>query len=33
MSHILVIGASRGIGLETVRAALAKGHHVRALAR
>jgi uncharacterized protein YbjT (DUF2867 family) len=33
MSHILVIGASRGIGLETVRAALATGHHVRALAR
>jgi uncharacterized protein YbjT (DUF2867 family) len=33
MSRILVIGASRGIGLETVRAALAAGHEVRALAR
>jgi uncharacterized protein YbjT (DUF2867 family) len=31
--HVLIIGASRGIGLETVRAALAAGHHVRAFAR
>jgi uncharacterized protein YbjT (DUF2867 family) len=30
---VLIIGASRGIGLETVRAALAAGHSVRALAR
>ena len=33
MSHILVVGASRGVGLETVRAALAAGHSVRGLAR
>ncbi|WP_132256123.1 NAD(P)-dependent oxidoreductase [Methylobacterium segetis] len=33
MAHILVIGASRGIGLETVKAALAAGHRVRAFAR
>lgn len=33
MSRILVIGASRGIGLETVRAALEAGHEVRAFAR
>lgn len=33
MAHVLVIGASRGIGLETVKAALAAGHHVRALSR
>ncbi len=33
MARILVIGASRGIGLETVRRALAAGHRVRALAR
>jgi len=33
MAVVLVIGASRGIGLETVRCALAKGHRVRALAR
>jgi len=33
MSHVLVIGASRGIGLEVVRQALARGHKVRALAR
>jgi putative NADH-flavin reductase len=33
MARILVIGASKGIGLETVRAALAAGHDVRALAR
>jgi putative NADH-flavin reductase len=31
--HILVIGASRGIGLETTKAALAAGHEVRAFAR
>src|SRR5262249_55712103 len=29
----LIIGASRGIGLETVKAALEAGHSVRALAR
>lgn len=33
MAHVLVIGASRGIGLETVKAALAAGHRVRALSR
>lgn len=33
MSRVLVIGASRGIGLETVKALLAAGHDVRALAR
>jgi putative NADH-flavin reductase len=33
MPTILVIGASRGIGLETVKAGLAAGHTVRALAR
>jgi putative NADH-flavin reductase len=33
MALLLVIGASRGIGLETVKRALADGHHVRALAR
>jgi putative NADH-flavin reductase len=33
MAHILVIGASQGIGLETVRAALGAGHRVRAFAR
>jgi putative NADH-flavin reductase len=33
MAKILVIGASRGIGLETVRAALRSGHSVRALTR
>jgi len=33
MAHILVVGASKGIGLETVKAALARGHKVRALAR
>lgn len=31
--RILVIGASKGIGLETVRLALAHGHAVRAMAR
>jgi nucleoside-diphosphate-sugar epimerase len=33
MATVLVIGASRGIGLATVRALLAAGHTVRALAR
>jgi putative NADH-flavin reductase len=33
MARILVIGGSRGLGLETVRAALRAGHGVRALAR
>jgi NAD(P)-dependent dehydrogenase (short-subunit alcohol dehydrogenase family) len=33
MAKVLIIGASRGIGLETVKAALAAGHSVRALAR
>ena len=33
MAKVLVIGASRGIGLETVRTALRAGHSVRALAR
>ena len=33
MAKVLVIGASRGIGLETVRALLAADHSVRALAR
>ena len=33
MAKLLIIGASRGIGLETVRAALRAGHSVRALAR
>ena len=33
MANILVVGASHGIGLETVKAALAAGHHVRAFAR
>ncbi|MGA7325602.1 MAG: hypothetical protein WBX25_14200 [Rhodomicrobium sp.] len=33
MAKVLVIGASRGLGLETVRAALRAGHSVRALAR
>ena len=33
MATVLIIGASRGIGLETVRAALHAGHNVRALAR
>ena len=31
--HVLIIGASKGIGLETTRQALDAGHHVRALAR
>jgi putative NAD(P)-binding protein len=33
MATVLIIGASRGIGLEAVRAALEAGHSVRALAR
>jgi putative NADH-flavin reductase len=33
VATVLIIGASRGIGLETVRAALKGGHSVRALAR
>ena len=31
--RVLIIGASKGIGLETTRQALDSGHHVRALAR
>ena len=33
MAKLLVVGASRGIGLETVKLALLAGHSVRALAR
>src|SRR5262245_28296169 len=33
MAKILIVGASRGIGLETTKAALLAGHSVRALAR
>ena len=33
MATILVIGASKGIGLETVKAGLAAGHTVRAFSR
>lgn len=33
MAKILIIGASRGIGLQTVKAALKAGHSVRAMAR
>ena len=33
MTNLLVIGASGGIGLAAVRAALAAGHHVRGLSR
>ena len=33
MATILIIGASGGLGLETVKQALAAGHTVRALAR
>lgn len=33
MAHVLVIGASRGVGSETVQAALKAGHRVRAFAR
>nr|USU32375.1 hypothetical protein NG677_01190 [Methylobacterium sp. OTU13CASTA1] len=32
MAHVLVIGASQGIGLEIVKAALVAGHRVRAFA-
>lgn len=31
--NVLIIGGSKGIGLETTRQALDAGHHVRALAR
>ena len=33
MADVLIVGASKGIGLETVRQALACGHSVRAFAR
>ncbi len=33
MAKLLVIGASRGIGLETVKQALSAGHQVRAFSR
>lgn len=33
MATVLIIGASRGIGLETVKQALRAGHTVRAMAR
>ena len=33
VATVLIIGASRGIGLETVKCALEAGHIVRALAR
>lgn len=33
MAHVLVVGASRGIGLLTVEALLSAGHDVRAFAR
>ena len=33
MTRVLIIGASKGIGLETTRQALASGYEVRALAR
>ena len=33
MATVLIIGASRGIGLEAVKVALKAGHSVRALAR
>ena len=33
MAKVLIIGASHGIGLETVRSALRAGHNVRAFAR
>jgi putative NADH-flavin reductase len=32
MSTVLIVGASRGIGLETVKLALKAGHSVRAMA-
>ncbi len=31
--HVLIVGASQGIGLQTVRQAVAAGHQVRAFAR
>lgn len=33
MAVVLIVGASRGVGLEAVRRALAAGHRVRAFAR
>lgn len=33
MAHILVVGASRGIGREVVLQGLARGHRIRAMAR
>ncbi len=33
MAEVLVIGASRGVGMATVKRALAAGHRVRAMAR
>jgi putative NADH-flavin reductase len=33
MANVLIVGASRGIGLKTVERALELGHNVRALAR
>jgi putative NADH-flavin reductase len=33
MARVLIIGASKGIGLDTTRQALEAGHHVRAFAR
>jgi putative NADH-flavin reductase len=33
VSTVLIVGSSRGIGLETVKCALKAGHNVRALAR
>ena len=33
MATVLIMGASRGIGLEAVKGALEAGHEVRALAR
>ncbi len=33
MTHILVVGGSRGIGLAVCRSAIAKGHRVRAMSR
>ncbi len=33
MATVLIIGASKGIGLEAVKAALAAGHTVRAFSR
>jgi putative NADH-flavin reductase len=33
VATVLIIGASRGVGLEAVKAALKAGHSVRALAR